>query len=119
MKKVYVIILIALLIRLFHVSFTVIGWHSWRQSDTAAITKNFYENGYNILYPQIDWRGNTPGYVESEFHIYPFIVSLLYGIFGVHEMFGRLTSVIFSLFTILGVYLLVRKYLRENIALWS
>jgi len=119
MKKIYIILLIALLVRLIHISYTVIGWHSWRQSDTAAIAKNFYENGYNILYPQIDWRGNTEGYVESEFHIYPFIVSLLYGIFGVHESLGRITSVIFSLLTILGLYILFKKYLGENIALWS
>jgi 4-amino-4-deoxy-L-arabinose transferase-like glycosyltransferase len=119
MKKIYIIILVALLVRLFHISFTVIGWHSWRQSDTAAITRNFYENGYNILYPQIDWRGNTPGYVESEFHIYPFIVSLLYGMFGASEFWGRLVSVMFSLFTILGIYLLVKKYLGEKVAFWS
>lgn len=119
MRKIYLVILFALLVRLFHISFTVIGWHSWRQSDTAAIARNFYENGHNILYPQIDWRGNTEGYVESEFHIYPFIVSWLYSIFGINEMLGRFVSVMFSLFTILGIYLLVRKYLGKNTALWS
>ena len=113
------ILLFALLLRLFHITFPVSGWHSWRQSDTAAIAGNFYENGYNILYPQVDWGGTTPGYVESEFQIYPFIISLFYALFGVNDMWGRILSVIFSLFTIYGLYLLVRKIISENAALWS
>ncbi len=93
--------------------------HSWRQSDTASIAKNFYYNGYNILYPQINWGGDSKGFVESEFQLYPFIVSLLYYLFGVNDMWGRLLSVIFSLFTVYGLYLLVRKTISERVAFWS
>jgi 4-amino-4-deoxy-L-arabinose transferase-like glycosyltransferase len=113
------ILFLALLLRLFHITFPVSGWHSWRQSDTAAITRNFYDNGYKLLYPQVDWGGATPGYVESEFQIYPFIVSLLYALFGVNDMWGRILSVIFSLFTIYALYLLVRKIISERTAIWS
>ena len=85
----------------------------------SGLAKNFYENGYNIFYPQIDWRGNTAGYVESEFHIYPFIVSLFYGMFGVDDMWGRIVSLIFSVLTVYGLFLLVRKITSERTALWS
>jgi 4-amino-4-deoxy-L-arabinose transferase-like glycosyltransferase len=47
------------------------------------------------------------------------MVSLLYSLFGVKDMWGRLLSVIFSLFTIYGLYLLVRKTISEQAALWS
>lgn len=113
------IILFSFIIRLYHINFPVSGWHSWRQSDTASIAKNFYENGYNILFPQIDWGGDTPGYVESEFQLYPFIVSLFYEVFGVSDFFGRFLSVIFSMFTIYGLYLLVRKIISKKTALWA
>ena len=121
MKKYYIyfIIVIAFAARLYHINFPVGGWHSWRQADTAAIAKNFYEDGFQILFPQIDWRGNTPGYVESEFHIYPFAVSILYSIFGFSDMWGRLLSVIFSLFTVYGIYILTKKIISENTALWA
>jgi len=118
-KLIKYILLVAFLIRLYNLNFPVSGWHSWRQADTASIAKNFYENGHNILYPQIDWGGNTPGYVESEFQIYPFFVSALYFVFGVNDTWGRLLSVIFSILTIYGLYLLVRKTISEQVALWS
>ena len=119
MKKIYIIIFLGLVFRLYHIDFPALGWHSWRQSDTAAIAKNLYENGFNFLYPQINWNANGTGYVESEFHIYPLIVSILYSVFGVNDMFGRIVSLLFSLLTIYGIYILVRKILNENIAAWS
>lgn len=119
MKKIYIILLITILARLFHINFPVMGWHSWRQSDTASIAKNFYENGYNILYPQVNWAGAGSGYVESELHIYPFIVSLMYTVFGVNDMWGRILSLIFSVLTVYGLYLVVRKIINEQTALWS
>jgi 4-amino-4-deoxy-L-arabinose transferase-like glycosyltransferase len=118
LKLIQLILLFSFLIRLYHINFPVSGWHSWRQSDTASIAKNFYENGNSILYPQIDWGGKTAGYVESEFQLFPYLVSVLYGVFGVNDFFGRFLSVIFSLFTIYGLYLLVRKIIDETTALW-
>jgi 4-amino-4-deoxy-L-arabinose transferase-like glycosyltransferase len=118
-RLIYLILFLSILLRLYHINFPVSGWHSWRQSDTASIAKNFYYNGHNIFYPQINWGGSTTGYVESEFQLYPFIVSLLYFLFGVTDMWGRLLSVIFSLFTVYGLYLLVRKTISERVALWS
>ncbi len=119
MKKIYIILLLAFLTRFIDITSPVIGWHSWRQSDTASIARNFYENGHNILYPMINWGGNGTGYVESEFQVYPFIVSMLYAAFGFHDIFGRILSVLFSLFTVYGLYLLVKKIINEDTALWS
>lgn len=119
MKKIYNILFLTLLIRLYHISFPVIGWHSWRQSDTAAIAKNFFLHGFRILYPQIDWTGNTPGYVESEFHIYPYLVSILYSVFGIYDIWGRLVSVICSVVTVYFIYLIVKRVIGERTALWS
>jgi len=119
MRKIYYILILTFLTRLYHFSFPLIGWHSWRQTDTASIAKNFYENGFNLFYPQVQWSGNTAGYVESEFQIYPFIVSLLYKLFGADDGFGRLLSIIFSVFTVYGLYLLVKAVIDKKTALWS
>lgn len=120
MKQIiFAILLLALLVRLYHVHFPVAGWHSWRQADTAAMARNFFENGFDFFHPQIDWGGNSSGIVESEFPAYPFLVSLFYAVFGLNDAWGRLLSVIFSLFTIYGLYLLVRKYLSNSVALYS
>ncbi len=120
MKRfIFIIIVLAFLVRLYHINFPVAGWASWRQADTAAMSRNFFEKGFDLLHPQIDWGGNSSGVVESEFPIYSFSVSLLYLVFGLSDTWGRLLSVIFSLFTIYGLYILVRKYLSNSVALWS
>ena len=119
MRSIYYILPAAFIIRLFHISYPVTGWHSWRQSDTASIARNFFESGHRILYPQINWGGNGTGFVESEFQLYTFMVSLLYEVFGAHDMIGRLLSVCFSVLTVLGIYLLVKKIMDEKTAVWS
>src|SRR5262245_7697315 len=77
-KSVWFIIILALLIRL-PLLLTPLSYSSdtWRQADTASIAHNFV-GSYNLLYPQIHWGGSGPGYVETEFQLYPFIVALLY-----------------------------------------
>src|SRR2546422_277984 len=49
---------------------------SWRQSDVAAIARNFSEGGFRFAYPQIDWAGDAAGYVGTEFPILPFLAAI-------------------------------------------
>ncbi len=49
----------------------------WRETDTQAIARHFTEAGANIFYPRIDWGGAGPGYVETEFQLYTWIVSMV------------------------------------------
>lgn len=116
-KKILIIIVIAFLLRLIDITFPISGWHSWRQADTAAMARNFYTSGENIFYPQIDWRGETDGFVECEFPLYPYLISIFYHLFGLNEMIGRLFSVLSSLFLIFGIYLLVKNIINEKTAL--
>jgi len=62
---------------------------SWRECDYAAVARNFYREGMNILYPRIDWRGDGPGYAEMEFPVIPWTMAALYKIFGYQEVLGR------------------------------
>ncbi len=116
---IYMILVLAFVIRLYNVNSPILGYHSWRQADTAAIARNFYEHGYNLFYPQIDWGGGSAGYVETEFQIYPFVVAAFYKMFGVREFLGRFLSLAFSLVAIYALYLLVRKYINQGVALWA
>ena len=77
------------LARLWRIDGPPFGYHWIRQYDTAAIVRNFFDSGMSPWYPQVDWRGNSPGYVESELPAYTYLVALLYCIAGVHEWLGR------------------------------
>src|SRR5438105_12155586 len=40
---------------------------SWRQSDVAAIARNYFENGFHFARPQIDWAGISPALLAPNF----------------------------------------------------
>jgi len=73
--------------------------HAWRQSDTAAISRNFFRERFNIFYPQVDWRGAASvGYVETGVELSAFLVAALSKAVGTFEVeAGRLLSCILFL----------------------
>ncbi len=84
---------------------------SWRECDIGSISRNFYREGMNILYPRIDWRRDGPGFAEMEFPLYPWLVACLYKLFGVHEVFARLVTWFFSLVSMAALFGLARRLL--------
>jgi hypothetical protein len=93
--------------------------HGWRQADMAMIASNFYQNGFDILHPQIDWAGDMPGYIGTEFPLVPFLTALLYLIFGEQLFLGRLVSIIFFAVSIPLFYLLVCRCFEYKTAAWA
>ena len=92
---------------------------SWRQSDVAAIARNFATGGFHFAKPQIDWAGDQPGYVGTEFPILPFAAAVSYQVLGVHEWIGRLQSVLFFAISLPFFYLLVRKSFGAAAGVWA
>ncbi len=73
----------------------------WRQSDYLQIARNFERDGFNILYPRIDWRADTPGYTEMEFPILPWTGAVLFRVFGEHVQLMRALSALLECATLL------------------
>jgi 4-amino-4-deoxy-L-arabinose transferase-like glycosyltransferase len=92
---------------------------SWRQSDVAAIAQNYSTGGFHFTSPQIDWAGDQPGYVGTEFPILPFVAAACYKIFGVHEWIGRVQAVILFAISLPFFFLLVRETFGELAASWA
>jgi len=83
------------------------------------MARNFFENGYALLWPQVDWGGPTPGFVESEFPLIPFMAAVLYRFLGVHEWIGRALAAAFSLVAGYALFHLVRKVSGSRVAIWA
>jgi Dolichyl-phosphate-mannose-protein mannosyltransferase len=115
-NRVITITLIGLGLRSVQLGADLWEKHSWRQADIAMISSNFYRNGFDILHPQVNWAGNMPGFVGTEFPLVPFLTALLYLIFGEHLILGRLVSIGFFILSIPLFYLLVRKYFGQQTA---
>ena len=124
-----IIILIgAFWIRQYRINIPLGDWHSWRQVDTAAVSRNFIKEGFDLLHPKYDdmapvsedFKPNPQRYRFVEFPIYSAIVALVYqNLNNVEVIYGRQVSVVFSLFSIIFLYLLVKKFSGARVALIS
>ena len=110
------VLILGLFLRLRGIHSPLLDHPGWRQGDTAAIARNFATLEYNIFRPQADYNGPPPNYVELELQIVPFLAATLYKIFGVHEIFGRLISIGFSLGTIAVIASFARWLFRSPVA---
>ena len=118
-RRAWLPIALGSLLRLVQIWMPVLGVHSWRQADTAAMARHFSLAGTPIWLPQVDWGGASAGFVESEFPLYPFLVSRLYGLIGVQEWLGRGLSVLCSALTIWLVMRLGRRWFNPEAGWWA
>jgi 4-amino-4-deoxy-L-arabinose transferase-like glycosyltransferase len=114
-----IISILAVAVRFILIEQPFIDHWSWRESDVAAIARNYFQSGFHFAYPQIDWAGSEPGYVGTEFPILPFVAALCYKSFGIHEWIGRVQGVILFALSLPFFFLLARKNFDENAALWA
>ena len=70
MKRVKYFLLLLILIgafgvRLYRFDGPIADWHSWRQSDTSAVSRNFVKYGFDILHPKFDDLSNVPSGLDN------------------------------------------------------
>ncbi len=115
-----------LFVRLYEFHKPIADWHSWRQADTASVSRNFTEKGVDMLHPTFGDISNVPsgrdnpnGYRFVEFPIYNLFQATLFNVLGhfTLEEWGRLVSIFSSLFAGYFLYLIVKKYSGERIGL--
>lgn len=117
----FLVLILALgfLVRLYRINFPIADWHSFRQSDTAAVSKIYVREGYDLLHPKYfdisnvqSGLDNPNGYRFVEFPIYNLLHAFFYKTFGLltFETWGRLINIIASLFSGFIIFLLLRKY---------
>jgi len=117
------LLLAALFVRLYKIGRPIADWHSWRQADTAAVARNFIKEGYNPLIPlyddmssQANGLANPNRYRFVEFPIYNSLIAGVWYFTGINDIYARLTTVVITLFSIILLYLIVRKYSGLRVA---
>lgn len=124
----FLILVLALGLRLYKINSPLADHHSWRQADSAAVIRNLAQDNSNVFLPQ--WDNLIPTNLERipnpnryffedfplAYDIYP---AFLYKIFGVDLRLARLVSIAFSLGTIIFFFFLVRRLTETKTALLS
>lgn len=119
------ILLIAFILRIHKINTPLADWHSWRQADTASVTREFVrfdEIGYDskglpkILSPRFHDLSDIPsgevnleGYRMVEFPIINYFVAQILNVFPGYELVStyRLVNVVLAVATIATVYAIV------------
>lgn len=117
------IITLGFLVRLYKIDSPVADWHSWRQADTASVSRIYVERGIDLLHPRYhDFSQlqsgifNPEGWRFVEFPVYNALHAVLAENFAVFslEKWGRLLSVIFSTFSTILIFLLGKRFLGTS-----
>ncbi len=113
------ILVLGFVLRLYRFNNPIADWHSWRQADTSAVSRNFAQNGFDILHPKFDDLSNVPsgfdnpnGYRFVEFPIYNIAQAGLYKTIGILtiEEWGRIVTIFSSLSSAFLIFLILKKH---------
>lgn len=128
-----ILLVLSFAVRLYKINSPLADWHSWRQVDTAAVTRIYKVEGIDLLYPKYyDISTVQTGYLNIEgfrfveFPIYNLghlFVDKLIGSASIlnlnFEVTGRLTSIFASLITLFCVYYIGKKAMNKWVGLLS
>jgi Dolichyl-phosphate-mannose-protein mannosyltransferase len=78
--------------------------HVWRQCNTLAVARNFYEENMNPLRPRVDRRLDTSGETGMQFPAYEYLVALGYELVGEHNFVHRTVSFLIDSWGVWGIY---------------
>lgn len=113
------ILIFGFIVRLYRFDNPIADWHSWRQTDTSAVSRIFVERGFDLFHPRYldisniqTGKNNPEGYRYVEFPIYNLFQGGFYKIFGIFtlEEWGRLVSIFSSLFAGFFLFRLIKKH---------
>ncbi|MBD3250592.1 MAG: hypothetical protein GF381_03430 [Candidatus Pacebacteria bacterium] len=120
------LVVLALVVRLYKITNPILDWHAWRQADTASVTREYVKQGIDLLRPQYHDLSNIPsgqanpqGWRMVELPIINFLVASLLRLvpsLGL-AVTSRFISVLFSLGTLLSLYWLAKQISNQKVAL--
>ena len=118
----FAILFLAFVLRTYRINEPLADWHSWRQADTAAVARGFFDSGIDLLHPKYEdiseipsGKFNPQGFRMVEFPIYSAVHAKFYQLIpiGSFETSGRLISILFSLISIIFIYLIAKNVSGE------
>lgn len=121
-KRYPLLLLVALLaftLRMYKVTTPLLDWHSWRQADTASVTREYQKNGIDLFYPKYHDVSSIPsglpnpeGYRMVEFPLYNALVAVILEIAPMLPLVptSRVVSALFSIGTLFSLFFLTKSY---------
>ncbi|MBI4424634.1 MAG: glycosyltransferase family 39 protein [Elusimicrobia bacterium] len=87
----------------------VLDYHYHRQTNTAAIARNFHRRALPPWSPRVDWEGGRDELAGTELPLYMWLVGLLWPVLGLGERWGRLLSAACSALTAVVLFAFLER----------
>ncbi len=117
-----IILILGFLVRLYKIDNPVADWHSWRQADTASVSRTYVQQGINLLIPRYHDISsiqtgifNPEGYRMVEFPFYNALNAVLSVNFKSVslETWARLITISCALITSFFIYLIGKRLMGK------
>lgn len=131
-RTLFLLLLLSFLFRLYRIQTPVADWHSFRQADTASVTREYVKHGIDLLRPRyhdlsniqsgVNTGGidNLDGWRMVEFPIVNGVIAAVLRIFAWDLVItSRLFSIVASLGSLLFLALWTRRIFGTTVALVS
>ena len=117
-----ILIILGFAIRLYKIDNPIADWHSWRQADTASVSRVYVEQGINLLIPRYHdissiqtGISNPKGYRMVEFPFFNALNAVLAVNFNSVslEVWARLVTITTAIITSFFLYLIGKKLMGK------
>lgn len=123
-----IIVVLAFCLRLFGLTNSLTDWHSFRQADTASVTREYVKHGIDLLRPTYQDLGNIQsgkdnpqGFRMVEFPFINAFLALLLRAMPFLDLVvvSRLFSIVCSIGTVISVYYLGKRWANPAVGYLS
>lgn len=97
------ILVLAVVVRLYRIDAPFVDAHSWRQVTNADIARHWTEGPIDFFYPRVSW-GGPDGRVGLEFPLLHLLMALVWRVTGESATTGRLVPAAFSVLSVWFTY---------------
>jgi hypothetical protein len=85
-----------------------------RETQNASISRDFYQNGIDLLHPRDDTFPPPNNYLALDFPILEALVALIYKITGINDVVGKIVATLSFLGALVLFYLIILKLSKEK-----
>ncbi|MFZ5980572.1 MAG: ArnT family glycosyltransferase [Candidatus Zixiibacteriota bacterium] len=118
----YAALVLFFTLHLYYVTAPPNGYHVWRESDTAAVTLNYYQDAQPFLAPRTNELGSSSEKVRMELPFYNLLSSTGYYLHWPDHLAGHLVTVLAALAALWFLYGLAARLfdcLTAAMAVWA
>lgn len=114
----FIFLVLGLYLRIYHMDFPSIGYHNMKENEYLCEAKYYYDTNSDFLRRVLCINGMDagPGYFEEypQMPLIPWAIDIMWKLFGVQFWAARIIIILFSLSTIILMYLITLKLTKNE-----